>query len=90
MFGLIDALADDGLDRFVLLANEPDDKQLTELAKRVAALLTEAHAAVDVQVLQLACESLLKAIAAGQLTLDPRPDFVTCIHMAYYLQQHNQ
>jgi hypothetical protein len=88
--GLVDAFATDGLGRFLLLANEPDDKQLIELAKRVAALPTGLHASVEVRVLQRTCESLLEAVAAGRPTLNPPPDFATCMHMAYYLKQHNQ
>jgi hypothetical protein len=88
--GLVDAFAADGLGRFVLLANEPDNKQLTELARRVAALPPGLDATVKVQVFQHTCESLLEAIATGRLTLNPVPDFVTCIHMAYYLEQRNR
>jgi hypothetical protein len=41
-------------------------------------------------VLRQTFESLLEAIAAGRLTLHPLPDFVTCIHMAYYLEQRSR
>jgi hypothetical protein len=87
LVGLFEALEPLGLERVVLHANEPDDDQLEEQAKHVAALPTGFRGKVTVNVLQQRFQFLAKSLRRGRVRLDPPPTFGTCLHMAYYLKQ---
>jgi hypothetical protein len=70
-------------DRFVLHAEEPDARQLAELARRTAGSI---RYGVHVNVLAVTLQDLLAQLAAGA-RLDPPPAYVTNLHGVYYLEQ---
>jgi hypothetical protein len=73
-----------GAGRFVLHANESDRRQLTELIAGASRALL---AGIETNVLACTLEALLADLATGDVHLDPRPAYVTNIHVAYYLEQ---